>query len=146
MKQSVREIVNESVMANLLKLKNTLPIQRKEICYTNRPVTSPGIGDIILRPIVTFLNGDWEDLWGNRDFQKTKRGTYSLRVDTFHKNCPGYSVSLSKNKGQVCFSDKMPPADWTHFKVKGISKNGKSLFVEPVHASKEELISFYKKE
>jgi len=131
--------------AELLALKETLPMQRKEVCYNNKPLTSPAIGDIILRPLVTFINGDWEDAWGNRPFQKTDRGTYSLRVDMHNKSCPGYSVSLSKNSGQMCFSHKCPPSDWTHFEVKSVSKNGKTLFVEPVCQSANELVSIYEK-
>lgn len=136
---------NNSVFEELLALKDTLPLQRKEICYKNKPTVSPVVGDIILRPLVTFINGDWEDCWENRAFHKTERGTYSLRVDMHNNNCPGYSVSLSKGSGQMCFSHKQPPSDWTHFEVKAVSKNGKSLFVEPVCQSANELVAIYEK-
>lgn len=138
--------VAESVFSKLLAIKDTLPIQKKEIHYTNRPSRSPDVGDIILRPAVTFLNGELDDMWNGKPFKKTDRGTYSMRVDSSNMNCPGYSVSLSDSKGQVCFSHKEPPKDWTHFKVTAVSKNGKSLFVEPVSGPVEELKLLYKKE
>jgi len=133
------------VFSELLSIKDTLPLQRKPICYSNKPVTSPVVGDVILRPLVTYIDGDWEDTWGNKAFQKTDRGTYSLRVDTRNKNCPGYSASLSESSGQMCFSYKKPPNEWTYFEVKSVSKNGKTLFVEPICESVNNLIDIYKK-
>lgn len=57
---------------------------------------------------------------------------------------PCYEAS-SKGPGLVCLSSKEIPADWRAFKITGWSRNGKSAFVEPMAATREQLLDAYSK-
>lgn len=130
--------------ADLASIRESLPVQKKIVMYKTSQST-PKVGDIIVRPINVYTNGEWTDRWKNNAFKKTTKGSYMLKATWKLKTSPGMSVGAPNKEGFVCFSQKKPLPNWLYFKVTKISTTGKVLFVEPVHGEVSSLLAIYDK-
>lgn len=130
--------------AELSAIRSSLPTQKKIVMFKSVQV-KPKEGDIIVRPLSVYTNGEWNDRWKNKMFKKTSEGSYMMKATQKVKTSPGMSVVGPTEEGIVCFSDKKPSPNWIYFKIVKISTSGKVLFVEPVNGDVTDLIAIYNK-
>jgi len=129
--------------SELSALRVSLPVQKKIVMYKSTQV-KPKVGDIIVRPLSVYTNGEWTDRWKNKMFKKTSEGSYMLKATWKMKTSPGLSAEEPNKDGFVCFSKKKPSPNWLFFKIIRISASGKVLFVEPEHGDVSTLLDMYK--
>jgi hypothetical protein len=153
-KLNKKSIATPSPFSSLATLKAQLKVQKvllrpnMKSFDTCRLSASPKIGDNIVRPVNFYTTGEKE--FADMDdvpFEATEHNgqtTYMFKAMTsFSYYTNNRIIGDASGKGAVCFCKKDIPKDCIGFKVTGISKNGKTLFVEPMRGDITMLINLY---
>ena len=103
------------------------------------------VGDRIWRPVAVFPSyAEPSKTVLTVKFEKTEKNSYMCwvyRSDKINNEFKYYAQDLGK--GLVCFLKEEPKDDWTCLQVTGKSKNGKSIFAQPVYGDMDELLEVW---
>lgn len=141
LQKEIREASKDTnPFSDLVDLKELLPQQKKEIKYvkpTKKFEFQKGMS--IVRPMITYTTGEYEDRGDEVVFKLTDKGSYMFFADAHNEYCPN---PVAANSGMACFTFDRVESGWTHFIVIKVAASGRALFVEPCYGSTE-IFKFY---